>query len=98
MKNLIAILTISFLVFSCNYFNSTNQLSFWVEQSIIETWDQQSIGDYEIDDLILVHKNGTQYEGILNGKWKDGYIEEPFSLTVKVTYDGNNFIWEIPYY
>ena len=97
MKNLFKILILSLLVFSCNNLTSTNQLSLWVEESIVEEWDKYVRGEYVINELILVHKTGTEYEGILNGKWKNNYTgDEPFSLTVEVTYDGNNFIWEIP--
>ena len=95
MKNLITILCLCLFCFSCD---SSEDLSAWVKQDIIETWNSQGVGgEYKISDFLLVHKSGQEYKGLLEGEWTNDYGEfEPFSLTVEVIYDGNAFMWEIP--
>ena len=95
MKNIIIILSLSLFYFSCD---SSDDLTFWVKEDIIETWNGLGwYGEYKISDFLLIHKSGQEYKGLLEGEWVNDYgVFEPFSLTVEVIYDGNAFMWEIP--
>jgi len=78
----------SLVVVGCGL--STEQLTKEVREAIEETWKDQDI-HVQIDDFTLVKKSKTEYKGILN---VSAYGEKQ-TLTVNVTVDGKNFMWEI---
>ena len=94
MKNLYSLLFISLFIFSCHDLTDTQELSLWVKQSIIQEWEKEIAGEYEIIDFNLVHQAGKEYKGLLSVI--DYSNNERFSYIVKVIYDGDSFIWEIP--
>jgi len=70
---------------------STTELAEQVEISMVETWEEQDVQGLEVESLILVHKSGNEYSGVLK-TIEDG---ENYSYTVSVVYDGEYFSWEI---
>ena len=70
---------------------STTELAEQVEISMVETWEEQDVQGLEVESLILVHKSGNEYSGVL----KTIEDEEEYSYTVSVVYDGEYFSWEI---
>ena len=86
----ICALSILFLTAGCSV--TTNELADEVKTSILETWSKEpETRDVKIDSLILVHESGNKYNGILQVSQSG----EKLSLTVDVTYDGENYMWQI---
>jgi len=78
----------SLIVLGCGV--STEDLAKQVRASIEETWKEQGV-KIKIDDLTLIKKSKTEYKGILN---VSAYGEKQ-TLTVNVTVDGKNLMWQI---
>jgi hypothetical protein len=76
-------------VTSCSL--STNELAEEVKISMQETWENEGVTGIEIESLILTHKGGNEYSGILETE-EEGIR---FTYSVEVIYDGDNFKWEI---
>jgi DNA polymerase elongation subunit (family B) len=92
MKAAIKIFLLIFIMtISCdmNTRLSTTELAEQVQVSMIETWEDQEIEGLQVKSLILVHKSDNEYSGVLKT------IEEEYSYTVSVVYDGEHFSWEI---
>jgi len=94
MKILYIFLITLLITTSCNNGVSTSGLTEEVRNDINESFKPQAQSegiDYQIKDLILVHKGGNEYDGILE-TIEDG---EEFSYEVVVNVDGEGFIWKI---
>ena len=94
MKGASKIFLIIFIMMSSCELNtrlSTTELAEQVEISMVETWEEQDVQGLEVESLILVHKSGNEYSGVLK-TIEDG---ENYSYTVSVVYDGEYFSWEI---
>jgi len=91
-RNIVGIIVFVFfcslLVAGCGL--STEELTKQVRESIEETWKDQG-AKIKIDDFTLVKKSKTEYKGILN---VSAYGEKQ-TLTVNVTVDGKNLMWQI---
>lgn len=70
---------------------STSDIAEEVKISMVETWEKEGITGVTIESLILTHKSGNEYSGILETN-EDG---EAFKYTVEVIYDGENLKWEV---
>ena len=81
------------MIISCDLSTrlSTAELAEEVQVSMVETWEEQEVKGIEVESLILVHKSGNEYSGVLKTV-EDG---EDYSYTVSVIYDGEYFSWEI---
>ncbi len=94
MKILFILLITLLLATSCNNGVSTSGLTEEVRNDINESFKSQAKSEginYQIKDLILVHKGGNEYDGILK-TIEDG---EEFSYEVVVNVDEEGFIWKI---
>jgi len=94
MKTASKIFLLIFIMMSSCELNtrlSTTELAEQVEISMVETWEEQDVQGLEVESLILVHKSGNEYSGVLK-TIEDG---EDYSYTVSVVYDGEYFSWEI---
>ena len=94
MKTASKIFLLIFIMMSSCELNtrlSTTELAEQVEISMVETWEEQDVQGLEVESLILVHKSGNEYSGVLK-TIEDG---ENYSYTVSVVYDGEYFSWEI---
>jgi hypothetical protein len=80
------------LMFTGDIKMSTVDLQAQIEQSIRETWAKEpALAGATIHSLNLIHKTGNQYEGLLEASM-DGETEK---LTIDVTYDGKQFMWQV---
>lgn len=85
----IALILMLFFITSCGL--STNELAEEVKISMTETFKNEGVTGIKIESLILTHKGGNEYTGILETN-EEG---EKFKYTVQVIYDGENMQWEI---
>lgn len=88
---------------------STNELANRVKNAINAEYQSKSEtrGVYQVKDLSLVHDAGNMYHGLAtvrvkaadlvdaNGDPVDGLGSQEVKMDVNVTYDGENFIWQI---
>lgn len=80
------------LMFTGDIKMTTADLQTQIEQSIRETWaNEPALAGATIHSLSLIHKTGNQYEGLLEVSM-DGQTER---LTIDVTYDGKQFMWQV---
>jgi hypothetical protein len=77
------------MIFSCKL--STGELAKQVQESMIETWQENGIDLKITKDLLLVKKSNTEYSGLVTLS-AEGETEQ---ATVNVIYDGESFSWEI---
>lgn len=83
-------LLLIFLV-SCNSRMSTTELTKEVKKSIQETLRKEGDFNTSISSLLLAHKSGNEYSGLLE-TLENG---QTVKYTVQVIYDGETFKWEI---
>ncbi len=71
---------------------STEELASQVQASIEQTYaSDPATADVQLtDNLMLVHQNGNQYQGVIHAA-QNGTSA---ALTVDVTYDGKTFLWQ----
>ncbi len=74
------------LLAACSF--STEDLAEEVKSDMEERFEGERI---EIESLILTHKGGNEYKGVL--ETQEPYGE--FTYSVDVIYDGQSFSWEI---
>jgi len=60
-----------------------------VQAHMIERWVSVGFAPCIVNDLVLVHVAGNDYEGVITLS----YEGEVFDLGIDVTFDGINFIW-----
>ncbi len=89
---IIAMVLVGMLVAGCGGGVSTEALAKEVRTDIEKKWaSEPALASAKITSFTLVHKGGKQYRGLLEAT-QDGESE---TLGVDVTYDGENFMWEI---
>ena len=90
MKNIFIIVFMSILLTACNSRLSTNDLATEVQKSIEQTFEGQGI---KIKSFVLTRtsEDSNMYKGILESDEPNG----KFTYAVDVSYDGENFTWEI---
>jgi hypothetical protein len=95
MKKSIGIIGLLAFVLSCSMLVScklsTEDLAKQVQESMIETWEENGIDLKVTKDLLLIKKNDTEYSGLVTLS-AEGETEQ---VTVNVIYDGKSFSWKI---
>jgi hypothetical protein len=72
--------------------NIANNLAASVKPLILKEWQKEpELQNTTIEEVILVHKAGNTYEGILDATF-EGKSEK---LRLEVTFDGQNILWKI---
>lgn len=99
-KNIILVLFLSFALLGCSkeinlFFTSTEDIAKEIKPMIQEEFDHnKGFKEYTLKvlDLTVIKVQGNSYKGLAKVE-HDGDIH---NLTVNITYDGSNYMWEIP--
>lgn len=92
LKKLLAVTLLAFTMILGGCQLSTEDLAEEVRANIEETLKADgSTRHVKVTDFSLVHEDGKRYRGILNTR-EHG---QKFVYSVRVTYDGERFMWEI---
>ncbi|MDR1143254.1 MAG: hypothetical protein LBK77_03420 [Spirochaetaceae bacterium] len=77
------------LIMGCGI--SKEDLTEQVKLSIEETLTERGLEGFTVKDLTLIEKGKNEYRGLLEVE-SDGETEK---ITINVTVDGDNLMWEI---
>lgn len=92
-------LFLTFALFGCSkeinqFFTSTEDIAKEIEPLIQEEFNNKDFKEYHLKvlDLTVMKVQGNSYKGLAKVE-HDGDIHH---LTINITYDGSNYMWEIP--
>ena len=85
------LIAVAIICSSCRL--STDELAKQVQSNMIETFQKEGMYLIITEPLMLVHKGGNVYSGLMTVY--DDEDDEMLKLSVSVVYDGKTFVWEV---